>query len=144
MSSVRGIDPKFLEELRKSLGSDNKSTDEKSYTFRQYTIDGRRYSTLADLKDHEIKIVTPEESSIAEFAKLLSESSDQKTRDFSRTVKNLTWLHQSGGDNLRETPLFKISSEFSDRTLSTRPGSVERDLILITAIEKIKSAYRSL
>ncbi len=144
MSSGRNIDPKFLAELRKSLASDEKAENEKTYTFRQYTIDGRRYSTLSDLKNHEIKVVTPEESIISEFAKMLSASSDAKTRDFARTVKNLIWLHKAGGDKLRETPLFEISREYNDKTLSTRPGSVERDFLLITAIEKIKSAYRSL
>ncbi len=133
-----------MSELRKSLGSESKAEEEKSYTFRQYTIDGRRYSTLADLTEHKVKIVTPEESTVEGFAKLLQESSDQKTRDFARTVKNLTWLHLAGGDDLKSTPLYKISREFSDKTLATRPGSVERDLLLVTAIEKVKSAYRAL
>ncbi len=140
----KNIDPAFLAELRKSLASDNESENERSYTFRQYTIDGRRYSTLADLKSHDIKIATPEETVIENFAKLLSESTDQKTRDFARTVRNLIWLHMSGGDNLKDTPLYQISREFADKTLSTRPKSVERDLILITAIERVKTAYRSL
>ena len=144
MNIGKNMDPNFLAELRKSLASDQKSEDERSYTFRQYTIDGRRYSTLADLKSREVKIVTPEETVIENFAKLLCESTDQKTRDFARTVRNLTWLHLAGGDKLIETPLYKISGEYADKTLSTRPKSVERDLLLITAIEKVKTAYRSL
>ena len=143
MNSGTNRNTRILEELRKSMASEE-NEDKGSYTFRTYTIDGRRYSPLADLRDHEIKVVTPEEAAIDGFAKLLSESSDQKIREFARSVKNIAWLHQSGGENLKDTPLYQISKEYSDKTLSTRPGSVERDLLLITAVEKIKTAYRAL
>ncbi len=135
---------KILAELRKSLAPEEEEKDRKDYTFRQYTIDGRRYSTLDDLGTHEVKIVTPEESTVINFAKMLSESSDPKSKDFARTIRNLLWLHQSGKERLKDTPVYQIAKEYADKTLSTRPRSVERDMLLITAIEKIKVAYRAL
>ncbi len=143
MGEKKDRDLKVLEELRKSLGAEDKK-EERSYTFRQYTIDGKVYSTLADLKEHNIKVVTPEEAALEAFAKMLSESADPKSSEFARTVKNIAWLHQSGGDDIKTTPLYQITKEYSDKTLATRPGSVERDLLLISAVDKIKSAYRAL
>lgn len=143
MNSGKDRNTRIIEELRKSMTPEDKAED-MSYTFRQYTVDGRRYSTLADLQSHDIKIVSPEEAVIAGFTKLLSQSTDQKTREFARTINNIVWLHESGKEDLKNTPVYKISKEYSDRTLSTRPGSIERDLVLITAIEKIKSSYKAL
>ena len=143
MNSGKDRNLRILEELRKSLTPEDKAEDN-AYTFRQYTVDGRRYSTLADLSGHEIKITTPEEAVVAGFTKLLSESADQKTSEFAKTINNIVWLHESGKEDLKNTPVYKISKEYSDKTLSTRPGSIERDLVLITAIEKIKSSYRAL
>ncbi|MBO4325684.1 MAG: hypothetical protein J5950_00230 [Clostridia bacterium] len=143
MKSGKDKDMKILEELRKTMAPEE-DEDVKTYTFRQYTVDGRKYSTLADLKTHNLKIVSPEETAIMGFAKMLTESSDQKTREFVRTVKNITALHLAGGDELKDAPIYQITKECCDKTLSTRPKSVERDLLLITAIEKIKSTYRAL
>ena len=143
MNSGKERNARVIDELRKSMTTEE-GAQERNYTFRQYTVDGRRYSTLADLQGHEVKIVTPEESVVAGFAKLLSESTDSKTRDFSRTVTNILWLHQEGRENLKETPVYQIAKEYSDKVLFARPGSVERDLLLVTASEKIKSAYRAL
>ena len=143
MGEKKDRDMKLLAELRKSMGAEEK-TEEKSYTFRQYTVDGHRFSSLADLKDHDIKVATPEEAMLEGFAKMLSASADPKSSEFTRTVKNIAWLHQSGGDDIKTTPLYKIAKEYSDKTLATRPGSVERDLLLISAVAKIKSAYRAL
>ncbi len=136
---------KILEELRKSLAPQQaEEEEERSYTFRQYTIDGERFSTLADLKGRDIKVVTPEQTTLSSFAKMLSESGDPKSREFARTVKNITALHEAGGDDLKETPIYEVAKEYTERTLSTRPASVERDLLLITAVEKVKAAYRAL
>lgn len=143
MNSGKERNARVIDELRKSMTADE-GVQERNYTFRQYTVDGRRYATLADLQGHEVKIVTPEESVIAGFAKLMGESSDRNTREFARTVNNILWLHQSGKENLKETPVYQISKEYSDKVSFARPGSVERDLLLVTATEKIKSAYRSL
>ena len=144
MGAKKDRDSKIIDELRKSLGTEEKN-EEKTYTFRQYTIDGRQYSTLADLKGHDIRSVTPEEATIAGFAKMLSESADPQSSEFARTVKNIAWLHQSGGDEIKNTPLYQIAKEYSDKTLlSTRKGSVERDLLLIAAVAKIKASYRAM
>ena len=145
MGSEKYKNSKILEELRKSLApQQNAEEEERPYTFRQYTVDGERFSTLADLKRRDIKIETPEQAVIAGFAKMLSESSDPKSREFSRTVKNIAALHETGGEDLKDTPIYQIAKEYSERTLSTRPASVERDLLLITAVEKVKAAYRAL
>ena len=143
MNSGKDRNARIIEELRKSMTTEDNAED-KTYTFRQYTVDGQKFSTLANLQSHEIKIVTPEEAVIAGFTKLLSQSTDQKTREFARTINNIVWLHESGKEDLKNTPVYQIAKEYSDRTLSTRPGSIERDLVLITAIEKIKSSYRTL
>ncbi len=145
MGSEKYQNSKILEELRKSLAPrQNAEEEERPYTFRQYTIDGERFSTLADLKGRDIKVVTPEQTTVANFAKMLSESGDPKSRDFARTVKNIAALHEAGGDDLKESPIYSIAKEYTERTLSTRPASVERDLLLITAVEKVKAAYRAL
>ena len=145
MGSEKYKNSKILEELRKSLNpQQNAEEEERPYTFRQYTVDGERFSTLADLKRRDIKVVTPEQTTVANFAKMLSESSDPKSRDFARTVKNIVALHEAGGDEFKDTPIYVIAKEYTERTLSTRPASVERDLLLITAVEKVKAAYRAM
>ena len=143
MSVDKTRNAKLLEELRKTL-TPEESHEEKTYTFHQYTIDGRTYSTLSDLKGHEIKVATAEERTIESLAQMMSESTEQSIRGFSRTVKNIGWLHQAGGDRLSDTPLYQIAKEFLDKAMSVRPGSVERDLLLMTAVERIKTAYRAL
>ena len=140
----RDNDTKILDELRKSMNQGTPENNEKTYTFRQYTIDGRVYSTLADLKNHEIKVETAEEAVIAGFAKMLSESSEPQTRDFTRTVKNIGWLHQNDGDDLKATPLYKVAKEVGDKALATAARSVERDMLLLLSVEQIKTAYRAL
>ena len=141
MGTPKDKNLKVLEELRKSLGAEEK-TDERTYTYRQYTIDGQKFSTLADLQDHEIKVITQEERTIESFSKMLSESGDPQSKKFARTVKNIAWLHQSGGEDLKTTPLYLIAKEYCEKTLATSPGSIERDLLLITAVGKIKTAYQ--
>ena len=133
---------RVLEELKRAITPEETLADKTDYTFNAYSIDGRTFASLSGLENREFKQQTPEEVTIAEFVKLLQDSTDKDSREFARTVNNLAWLHNKSKDPLKVTPLYRIAKEYTEKALSTRAGSVDRDLLLIAAVAKIKGAYR--
>ena len=132
-----------LEELKKSLMTEKEKEKDKGYSFQEYTIDGRVYSSLSNIGEHSITDMSKEAIVIKDFVKLLNESSESEIRNFAKTVENITWLHTSNKDRLADTPIYNLADECSDKVLHTRPGTVERELVLMTMVNKIKTAYRS-
>ncbi len=135
---------RVLEELQKTLIQDEQPSNTKTYTFTEYAIDGRKYASLSGLRNNNIKHVSPEEKTIEDFSKMLQTSSDPGCRCFNKTINTLVYQHKSGGDVLKDTPLYATVKEYLGKVLATRAGSVERDFLMVAAVGKIKNAYKDM
>ncbi len=103
-----------------------------------------RYPSMFDPAVLESASLSGKMSFIKKFMNLLRDSGEQSAREFAKTVETITYLHVSQKDRLEETQIFEISKDCANKALHTAPGSVERELVLLSAINQVKTAYRSM
>ena len=111
------------------------------YTYSETIIDGKKYGSMSDIVPHEMPDLSVENLTLQAFTRFLESSRESSTRLFASVVKKLRAKHLADGEDIRNTSLYVIARECEEKSFRTKPDSVEREFLLISAINTIKKAY---
>lgn len=132
---------KIVEELKKNLIPNEKTQQDKTYTYSEYVIDGHKYSSISDIPHRKQAEFSAEAGIINDFIRMVSSSSESTTKQYVNTLKNIYTKHLDNDDDLSQTFLYLIAKKCISKSYRTVAGSTEREFLLIGALSEIKKKY---
>ena len=128
---------RVLEELRKEL-LPTETSEGSNYSYTEYVIDGRRYGSMSGNLSSSIEDLSPEHKTLKAVISLFESSTEKSTRDFAKIICELEAKAKAKNIPLAQTELYRLAKECEIRSLRTTPKSTEREILLLSFINRAK------
>ena len=128
----------LIKKLQEALDIHQEKKDGKHYVYEKCAVGEEEYSRMSEIRHTEpVAPITVQTIAITQFIRYLKEEDTCDTRNCAAKVSALYHEYLADKVDLEKTELYRLASEYVVKISQTAKKSVERQMLMVLAIEDV-------